>query len=204
VAIVKEKNEGDGEDFIPPNAADADAADNELTLPYDDDITVVDLHKHRAKTGHESRPPSSHVGAVMSDLPSRPEIAAQLQAAEARTELRIGELRNAMEFRANTTDHKIDLLIGQVQGLSAVVAEVKADSKLTRNTIIGVGAASFLAILALVVTLWIAGMNIQANMIAIFQAGLGVRALPQNAEVPKGPPIEAPQSPKPPKSQEGR
>ena len=113
------------------------------------------------------------------------------------------------------SDHKIDLLIGQVQALSGVVAEtrantatvveeVKADSKLTRSTVIVAAIASVIAVLGLMVTLWIAGINIQANMIAIFQAGLGVRTLSVESEPPRNPPPGTSQSPMPPASPAGK
>jgi hypothetical protein len=137
----------------------------------------------------------SDVVTKMSDVPSRTEIAAQLQAAEARTETRIVQLSAALEARGVTADHKIDLLMGKIDVLSAVIMEVKADSKTTRSTIWVVGIGAVVAVLSLVAALWIAGINVQANMIAAFQAGLGVRPIVQEAEAPKSSPVTAaPQS----------
>jgi hypothetical protein len=136
----------------------------------------------------------------MPETPSRDEIAARLEAAEARTETRITQLSAAMEARATATDHKIDVLVGKVDSLSMVlstsVGEVKADNKITRNTIWGVGVGAVVAVLILVVALYAAGLNEQSNMIAIFQTGLGVRSLP--TEAAKGPPTAPPPTPAPP------
>jgi choline-glycine betaine transporter len=123
----------------------------------------------------------------MSDAPTRREIDAELRAAEARTETRIAQLNSAMEVRAAATDHKIDLLIGKIDALSITVAEVKveakADSRVTRTTVWGVG----IAVMGLVVALWVAGLNAQSNMIAAFQAGMAIRSLPQDSGQPKVP-----------------
>jgi hypothetical protein len=148
-------------------------------LPSSAAESVASLDAHRYKKKRE--PTVQPVMAIeMSDTPSRREIDAELRAAEARTETRIAQLNSAMEVRASATDHKIDLLIGKIDVLSTVVAEVKADSKVTRNTIWGIG----VAVMGLIVALWIAGVNVQANMIAAFQAGLGIRSLPGNPATP--------------------
>jgi hypothetical protein len=118
----------------------------------------------------------------MADFPTRREMDAELRAAEARTETRIAQLNSAMEVRSAATDHKIDMLIGKIDALSVTVAEVKADSKVTRTTVWGIG----VALMGLVVALWVAGLNAQANIIGAFQAGLATRSAP-----PETPPAKS-------------
>jgi hypothetical protein len=140
----------------------------------------------------------------MSDRPSRPEIAAELRAAEARTETRIAQLSAAMEARAAASDHKIDLLAADIRTLVGAVTDVRADTKETRKAIWIVGIGAVIAVAALVVSLWVASINVQSNMIAVFQTALGVRATPQETEAPKGPPVQSPQSPAPPNKPAGK
>ena len=106
--------------------------------------------------------------------PSREEIAAKLEAAEARTEARFAQLTGTLDVRFANLDTKIDRLVDSVGQLSAVVDEAKkegrADNKTTRWTIIVVVVASVLAGLA---ALW----TTQANLLAAFQAGLAVKTL---------------------------
>ena len=106
--------------------------------------------------------------------PSREEIAAKLEAAEARTEARFAQLTGTLDVRFANLDTKIDRLVNSVGQLSAVVDEAKkegrADNKTTRWTIIVVVVASVLAGLA---ALW----TTQANLLAAFQAGLAVKTL---------------------------
>ena len=127
----------------------------------------------------------------MSDSPSRAEIDAELRAAEARTETRITQFASAMELRAATTDHKIDVLITKVDRLSANLSdertERRADFKETRRTIWDVAIGAVIAIMILVAALYTAGLNEQANVISAFEAALGVRGLP-SPEIPKSPP----------------
>ena len=136
---------------------------------------------------------------AMSDPPTREEIAARLEAAEARTETRIAQLAVALAERGASTDRKIDLLAGKIDALAGAVTGMKSDMAVMksdtsvqiaelrselraeirdgRKEVRTVGIGAVLAIMALVVALWVAGINSQANMIAVFQAGLGVRAL---------------------------
>lgn len=155
---------------------------------------VASLDERRGRPLRTDGSIQSRKRLAMPDTPSRPEIAAELRAAEARTELRIEQLARAVEARAAATDHKIDLLIGQVQALSTAIGETKDDNKATRKTIWEVGIGAVIAVLALVVALWIAGINIQGNMIAVFQAGLGVRGVYGNSAV-TNPPASSPQVP---------
>lgn len=211
MSVVKRKS--DGPSFPAPgsesiaNEKDKENEWNpEASEAAEEAKTVVNLD-HRRKTAREPEPVSPHMDTVMSDIPTRREIDAELRAAEARTETRISQLGATIEARSSASDHKIDLLIGKVEALSIVVSEskastammvteVKADSKETRKTVWIVGLASTLAILALVTAIWVAGINEQNNMIAIFQAGLGVRALPETA-LPTTPLGSSPQLPTP-------
>jgi hypothetical protein len=203
VANPKDKNEDGANDSGRHFAGDE--ADHESGAPQYDDNNVVEMHAHRKKTSHESRSRNSHMDAVMSDTPSRPEIAAELRAAEAKTEMRIAQWGAAAEARAAASDHKIDLVSGKIDALVVAVSEMKLDSKKTREVIWTVGIGAVIAILGLVVALWIAGINVQGNMISVFQAGLGVRAVNQDAPTspkiaaPISPPAASPPSPAPPK-----
>lgn len=134
----------------------------------------------------------------MSDRPSRPEMAAELRAAEARTEARIAQLGASMEARASASDHKIDLILARVDTLIGNMSEIKNDNKETIRAVWHVGIGAILAVLALVAALWIAGINVQSNMISAFQAGLGVRSLPPDMDSSRGPPVVFPPSPAPP------
>lgn len=115
----------------------------------------------------------------MPDFPTRREIDAELRAAEARTEARLAQFNSAMEVRAAATDHKIDMLIAKVDMLSVTIAEVRAESKaesrVTRTTVWGIG----VALIGIVVGLWALGFNIQSNTIAAFQAGLAAQSAVQ-------------------------
>ena len=119
------------------------------------------------------------------DAPSRDEVAARLEAAEARTETRITQLAAVVEAKHATTDHKIDALASKVDalagGLAKAIQEVKDDNQHTRRAIWEVGVGAVLAVLALVAALWIAGLGIQSNLLAAFQAGVSVRSLQQPA-----------------------
>jgi cobalamin biosynthesis Mg chelatase CobN len=149
----------------------------------------------------------TNVTDAMADAPTRDEITARLEAAEARTETRITQLGAGMEARATATDHKVDTLIGKIDALATavtgVVAEVRADNKETRRAVWIVGIGAVLSVFGLVVALWIAGINVQANMIGAFQAAIGVRSLNDNA-TPKGPSAASPPSSTPPASPAGR
>jgi hypothetical protein len=152
------------------------------------------VNDRRRNAESDSPPPQSHMGTAMSDTPSRTEIAAQLQAAEARTETRIAQLVATIERRGAASDHKIDVLVGRVDALAAAVSEVGADVKAdSRNTRTAVWLAA-LAVMGLVVALWVAGLNMQNNLIAAFQAGLSARSASRDVE-PKGVPAPVPQAP---------
>jgi hypothetical protein len=117
----------------------------------------------------------------MNDAPSRDEIAARLETAEARTEARFAQLTGSMDVRFASLEHKIDRLADTVTGLIGSVQEVKQDLKdvrqevkaeasLTRKTMIAVAVGGILAGLA---ALW----GTQANLLSAFEAGLAAQAL---------------------------
>jgi hypothetical protein len=93
---------------------------------------------------------------IMSD-PTREEIDAKLAAVEARTETRFTELNG-----------KIDRLADSISVLRSDIADVKADNRYTRWTIIVTVIASALAAIA---ALWVT----QANLLAAFSAGITLR-----------------------------
>jgi hypothetical protein len=139
------------------------------------------------------RTPSAHIGTTMADPLTRDEMNARLEAAEARTETRFAQLTGTVDLKFTQTDHKVDRIAANVQELSAVVhsavtemradnkatiAVVKADGKSTRIAVY----TTILAVLALVAALWIAGVGVENNMLAAFQAGIGVRTLPPDAQ----------------------
>jgi hypothetical protein len=113
---------------------------------------------------------------TMADSPSREEMAARLEAAEARTEARFAQLTGTIDVRFANLDNKIDRLVDSVGRLSSEVHRVQADNRVTRWTIITVVVASVLAGLA---AIWIT----QGNMLAAFQASLTVRTI--QSEPPK-------------------
>ena len=171
----------------PPREMDGvDEFESNFSIRNDtEEDNVIDLHGSRGKRKREMPTNQPHMVPSMSDAPSRTEIAAQLQAAEARTETRIAQLGLVIETRASASDHKLDLLAADMRSLVGVVAELRTDYKETRKAIWTVGIGAVITILGLVVALWIAGINVQANMIAVFQTALGVRSLPQEVETPK-------------------
>jgi hypothetical protein len=189
----------------PRNYSTADEFDAEQ-IPIERNEAVVSLRSRSNKTKREIPGDQTNVTNEMPDTPSRLEVAAQLQAAEARTETRIAQLTATIEARASSADHKSDLLTAKIDALSTsitgqmgafaeAVKEVKAETKSTRSSIWIVGIGSVLAVLASIVALWVAGLAIQNNMIAIFQAGLGTRTMPPIVSAPT---VDRP-SPMPPK-----
>jgi hypothetical protein len=110
------------------------------------------------------------IGNAMADAPSREEIGARLEAAEARTEAKFAQLTGTLDVRFANLDNKIDRLIDVVGRLSSEVTRVQADNRATRWTIITVVVASVLAGLA---AIWVT----QGNMLAAFQASLAVKTL---------------------------
>lgn len=151
----------------------------------------------------------------MPDTPSRDEIAARLEAVEARTETRIAQLSGSIEARFSASDHKMDTLACKIDSLVDIVSnmrsennkallKVEAENKATRSTITTVGIGSVLAVLGLVASLYTIGLSYQANLASTFQAGLGARGVvqensPSGSPNPvKAPPVVAPSSQMPP------
>lgn len=147
----------------------------------------------------------------MTDAPSRVEIDAKLEAAEGRTEARFAELkgdvnarfaemRGDMDVRFSQMNGKVDLLAHKIDGLTQLVDStlkvVASENKSTRSTMIVTGIGSVLAVLALIITLWAAGLSMQANMLSSFQAGLSAVSTSIAAK-PAG--NETPPQPSPPK-----
>jgi hypothetical protein len=135
----------------------------------------------------------------MPDTPTRPEIAADLRAAEARTETRIAQLSGSIETRFSRLDHKIHQIANSVGQLTTIISdsrqefirevrEIRSDSKFTRLTIASVFVAS---VIGAVAAIWVT----QGNMIAVFQAGLGIRDAQPQSEAAKGPPAAPPPIP---------
>ena len=137
---------------------------------------VVRLEAPRKKKWHESARPQPNIGTIMADAPTREEINARLEAAEARTEARFTQLGATIEARSSVADHKIDLVSTKIDSLVTAFTEmkndVKSDIKKTREVTITVGVSAVIAIIAVFVALWIAGINVEGNMISAFQAGL--------------------------------
>jgi hypothetical protein len=59
--------------------------------------------------------------------PSRDEIGARLEAAEARTEARIAQLGRALELKIASSDHKIDLISSKIDSLVGVISDLEVD-----------------------------------------------------------------------------
>lgn len=125
-------------------------------------------------------PAQTGVEPAMTETPSREEINARLEAAEARTGTRFAQLTGTIDVRFANLDNKIDRLVESVGLLSTqmldVRREVRAENKTTRWTIVGIAIAAVIAALA---ALWIT----QANMLASFQAALAVKTM--QSEPPK-------------------
>jgi len=125
----------------------------------------------------------------MAESPSREEINAKLEAAEARTEARFAELRGSIDTRFVSMESKMDRLIELNSKLSTEVGDVKSDNKNTRWTIVIIFVGSVIAALA---ALW----STQNNMLASFTAGLTALQVKQ--------PINPPAQQSPPDSKRGQ
>jgi hypothetical protein len=111
--------------------------------------------------------------------PSREEIDAKLEAAEARTEARFAQLTGTLDLRFANLDNKVDRLADTVEQLAGEIRYIRGDvhseNTTTRWTIVGIAVGTAIAALA---ALW----STQANLLAAFQNGMAVKALP--AELP--------------------
>jgi transposase len=101
----------------------------------------------------------------MSDPPSRDEVAARLEAAEARTETRFAQLHGDLDLRFADLGHKMDQMVDSMNRLTSAVQEGKADNKTTRITIVIAVVASVLAGIA---AIWIT----EGDLLAAFQASI--------------------------------
>lgn len=136
----------------------------------------------------------------MDDMPTRSEIDAKLEAAEARTETRFvilqgdidrrfTDMRVEMDTRFSGVERRIDRLVGVMEEWATEMREtrksVESESKATRVTIQAenrntrwttvtsvIGAV--LAVVGIVYSVHSLSVATQANMIAIFQAGQSV------------------------------
>jgi cobalamin biosynthesis Mg chelatase CobN len=200
-----EVNSGDATEH--PAAITTRSDDPEVEHTVAKGAEVLDLASRRPPRTDERRDNKTQIGDTMAESPTREEIVAQIAAAEARTETRITQLGASMEARATATDHKVDVLIGKVDALAGAVttaaSEARTDNRETRRAIWAVGLTAVIAVLGLVVALWIAGVNVQANMIATFQTAIGVRSMSQEV-APKGSPAASPPAPMSPASPTGK
>ena len=128
----------------------------------------------------------------MPEAPSRDEISARLEAAEARTETRIAQLAGSIDTRFATIDGKLDQINGSVGALAVAVKDArddnKEDNRLTRWTVIAIVVATMLAG---VTAIWVT----QGNLLSAFQAGLVAK------EVTPPPPKAQQSSPQSPATQ---
>lgn len=131
-------------------------------------VSRLSLDQHFKELSDSGSQP--HVGHAMTDQPSRQEIDARLEAAEARTEARFAQLTGTLDVRFANLDNKIDRLVDSVGHLSVEVSSVRTDNRATRWTIVAIVVASVLAGLA---AIWIT----QGNMLAAFQASLAVKTM---------------------------
>jgi hypothetical protein len=134
-------------------------------------------HIYAPFMGQTEKPSQAGAKAMAEEPITRTEIAAQIRAASAETKTQIVQLQGTVETRFSNLDHKIDtlgtkldLMIG---GMNESFDAASKDNKETRRAMWEVGIGAVLAVLVLVVTLWIAGINIQGNLLSAFQAGLG-------------------------------
>jgi hypothetical protein len=118
---------------------------------------------------------------AMTAPPSREEIDAKLEAAEARTEARFAQLAGTLDVRfANldvrfaNLDNKVDRLADSIVRLSTEITESRREARVeyrtTRITMIVTAVASVLAIIGIL-------LSSQANLLSAFQAGLATKAV---------------------------
>lgn len=127
---------------------------------------------------HSSDPAAAARGGdEMTAEPSREEIAARLEAAEARTETRFAQLSGTLDVRFANLDHKIDQLAESVGQIAREVAAGRSEIRTARLAIVVAVVASVLAGLAVVFVT-------QSNMLAAFQASLAIKTLPSQPPKP--------------------
>ncbi|KAA1057187.1 hypothetical protein [Azospirillum argentinense] len=122
----------------------------------------------------------------MNDAPSRSEIDAKLEAAEARTETRFvqlqgdmdrrfTEMRAEMDQRFSGVERRIDKLVDAAEGWAKEMRETRqtvvSENKSTRLNLWIVAVSSVIAVGLGLYSIHSLSIATQANMIAIFQAG---------------------------------
>ncbi len=130
--------------------------------------SVVDIATWRKQKDPQHYSDATHMGVAMPDAPSRDEIAARLEAAEARTETRFAQLSGSLDLRFANLGQQIDQITTSINRLVSEVQEVKADNKTTRMTTIVTVIASVLAAIA---AIWVT----QGNLLAAFQASIALK-----------------------------
>lgn len=119
---------------------------------------------------------------AMAEPPSREEIDAKLEAAEARTEARFAQLGGTIDVRFSNLDNKIDRLADSVVRLSSEIAEsrheVRGENRATRMSIIITVIASAIAVLGVM-------LAAQSNLLSAFQAGLAAKTFQFQLTPPK-------------------
>lgn len=128
--------------------------------------------------------------------PSREEIDAKLEAAEARTEARFAQLTGTLDLRFSNLDHKVDRIADSVGFVSAKMIEtadrlsaqlietqreVRAENKTTRSTMIVTAIVSVITVIGILLTVLLAS---QSNLLSAFQAGLAVKTFQSQPSKP--------------------
>lgn len=152
-----------------------------IRLAFDRDLEHVAAFLADKLTAGSSAPKLG----VMTDTPSRGEIDAKLQAAEARTETRFVEMRADMDVRFGRMEARIDRLVDVAEGWAREMREtrqaVEAESKATRekveaenrSTRTNLWVTAVGATIAVVLGMYsIHSLNLatQANLLSAFQA----------------------------------
>lgn len=128
----------------------------------------------------------------MSDTPTREEINAKLEAAEARSETRFTELSGKIDRITESIASFSASVSRELHAVHEQMVEVKRDNRETRWTIV---VTVILAILAAIGALWVT----QANLLAAFQTGISLRQ-----ESSPNPPASSLPPPAPPSTPAGR
>lgn len=96
---------------------------------------------------------------------------AKLAAVEARLDTKLTAMDGKLERFLDKATSLNEQLAGEVLRMREDVKEIKTDNKSTRTTTIVTGIGSVLAIAALIIGLWAAGISVQQTLISAFQAG---------------------------------
>lgn len=113
------------------------------------------------------------VGAGETDMTDHTQelVDAKLQAVEARLDTKLTAMDGKLERFLDKATSLNEQLAGEVLRMREDVKEIKTDNKSTRTTTIVTGIGSVLAIAALIIGLWAAGISVQQTLISAFQAG---------------------------------